>query len=189
VTIENPFNYQDFHDDKLSVLDVRAVDDAGAIYNVEVQLRVRAGQEKRLVFYGCELYAGQFRQGASYPNLPPVYSIWLIDGLLWPGTPQFHHAFRLTDGASGRILDGTLAIHTIEPPKYNTAYSDLTSDDLLGWWLYWLRQAGIANTGVGTAERRVVSHSQYKLPPRYHFRFPWTSCNPPTNMRPGSPPG
>jgi len=26
-------------------------------------------------------------------------------------------------------------------PKYNTAYADLHSDDLLGWWLDWLRHA------------------------------------------------
>jgi predicted transposase/invertase (TIGR01784 family) len=52
-----------------------------------------------------------------------------------------HHAFRLTDAGSGRVLDGTLAIHTLELPKYNRAYSDLRSDDLLGWWLYWLRHA------------------------------------------------
>jgi len=141
VTIENPFNFQDFHDDKLSVLDVRAVDAAGVVYNVEVQLGVRAGLLKRLVFYGCELYAGQIRQGASYADLPPVYCIWLIDGLLWPDAPQFHHAFRLTDAVSRRILDGTLAIHTIELPKYNSRYQDLVSDDLLGWWLYWLRHA------------------------------------------------
>ena len=38
-------------------------------------------------------------------------------------------------------MHGTLAIHTLELPKYNTAYSDLRSDDPLGWWLYWLRHA------------------------------------------------
>ena len=93
------------------------------------------------MFYGCELYTGELRQGDPYANLPPVYGIWLIDGLLWPKSNQFHHAFRLTDAASGRVLDDTLAIHTIELPKYNTAYSDLASGDMLGQWLYWLRHA------------------------------------------------
>jgi len=36
VTIENPFNLQDFQDDKLSILDIRAVDDRGAIYDFEM---------------------------------------------------------------------------------------------------------------------------------------------------------
>ena len=102
---------------------------------------MRGGQEKRVVFYGCGLYVDQLREGADYAELRPAYSIWLLDDLLWAETPQFHHAFRLTDGASGRVLDGTLAIHTLELPKYNTAYSDLGPDDTLGWWLYWLRNA------------------------------------------------
>jgi predicted transposase/invertase (TIGR01784 family) len=141
VTIQNPFNYKDFQDDKLSILDVKAIDAAHAWYDVEVQLRVRGGQEKRVVYYGCGLYVDQLREGADYAELRPAYSIWLLDDLLWAETPQFHHAFRLTDGASGRVLDGTLAIHTLELPKYNTAYSELSPDDTLGWWLYWLRNA------------------------------------------------
>ena len=38
VTIENPYNRQDFQDDKLSILDIKAVDETGAIYDVEMQL-------------------------------------------------------------------------------------------------------------------------------------------------------
>ena len=38
VTIENPYNLQDFQNDKLSILDIRAVDQRGAIYDVEMQL-------------------------------------------------------------------------------------------------------------------------------------------------------
>ena len=53
IEIQNPFNYQDFQDDKLSILDVKAVDAARAMYDVEVQLRVAAGLEKRVAFYGC----------------------------------------------------------------------------------------------------------------------------------------
>ena len=82
----------------------------------------------------------QLREGDDYAKLLPAHSIWVLDGLLWRETPQFHHAFRLTDALSGRVLD-TLAIHTLELPKYNTAYSDLASDGLLGCWLYWLRHA------------------------------------------------
>ena len=40
VTIENPFNLQDFQDDKLSILDIKAVDQTGAIYDVEMQLSI-----------------------------------------------------------------------------------------------------------------------------------------------------
>ncbi len=58
VTLENPYNLQDFKDDKLSVLDVKAVDEAGAIYDIEMQLTMFEGLVQRIVFYGCELHAG-----------------------------------------------------------------------------------------------------------------------------------
>ncbi len=135
VTIQNPFNYKDFQDDKLSILDVKAVDASRAWYDVEVQLTVPTGATKRIVYYGCGLVVDQLREGDDYAKLLPAYSIWLLDGILWRETPQFHHAFRMTDAVSGRVLDDTLAIHTLELPKYNLKYSDLTSGDPLGWWL------------------------------------------------------
>jgi predicted transposase/invertase (TIGR01784 family) len=141
LTIKNPFNYQEFQEDKLSILDVKAIDDAGVLFDVEVQIRVPAELEKRIVFYGCELYTDQLREGVGYADLAAAYSIWLINGLLWLEGAQFHHAFRLTDAASGRVLDGTLAIHTIELPKYNTAYPDVSSGDVLGHWLLWLKHS------------------------------------------------
>jgi len=35
VVIKNPFNLKDFQEDKLSVLDIKAVDGSGALYDVE----------------------------------------------------------------------------------------------------------------------------------------------------------
>ena len=68
VTLENPFNPQDFQDDKLSILDIKAVDRTGAIYDVEMQLTTYEGLVQRIVFYGCELYAGQLKSGDEYED-------------------------------------------------------------------------------------------------------------------------
>src|SRR5271157_2134843 len=61
VTIENPYNLQDFAEDKLSILDVKAIDQSGSVYDIEMQLSIFEGLIQRIVFYGCELYAGQLR--------------------------------------------------------------------------------------------------------------------------------
>jgi len=141
VTIENPFNLQDFHDDKLSILDIRAVDQRGAIYDVEMQLSPHSGLVKRIVFYGCEVYAGQLKAGDDYSELKPVYSICLLLGQLWGDSPKVHHAFRLVDRDSGRLLEETLEIHTLELGWYNLKESDLETASLLDRWLYWLLHA------------------------------------------------
>ncbi len=141
VTIENPFNLQDFQDDKLSLLDIKAIDRTGAIYNVEVQLTTYEGLVQRMVFYGCELYAGQVKSGDEYEDVNPVYCIWLITGILWPDATAVHHAFRLTDTDSGRVLDETLEIHTLELARYNVMESELRSASELDCWLFWLLHA------------------------------------------------
>jgi predicted transposase/invertase (TIGR01784 family) len=141
VTIENPYNLQDFQNDKLSILDIRAVDQRGATYDVEMQLSTHSGLVKRIVFYGCEVYAGQLKAGDDYSKLKPVYSICLLLGQLWDDSPKVHHAFRLVDRDSGRLLLDTLEIHTLELGWYNLQESELATASLLDRWLYWLLHA------------------------------------------------
>jgi predicted transposase/invertase (TIGR01784 family) len=141
VTIENPFNLQDFHDDKLSILDIRAVDERGAIYDIEMQLSIFSGLVKRIVFYGCEVYAGQLKTGDDYKDLKPVYSICLLEGRLWHDSGKVHHAFRLADRDSGRVLEETLEIHTLELGWYNLTEDELGTASVLDLWLFWLLHA------------------------------------------------
>jgi predicted transposase/invertase (TIGR01784 family) len=52
-----------------------------------------------------------------------------------------HHAFRLVDQDSGRLLEETLEIHTLELRWYNLQESELGTASLLDRWLYWLLHA------------------------------------------------
>jgi predicted transposase/invertase (TIGR01784 family) len=141
VTIENPFNYQDFLEDKLSILDVKAKDATGSIFNIEMQLTVTAGLVKRVVFYGCELYAGQLSKGDDYHRLQPVYSICILDDLAWESGTAGHHRFRLVDTMNDRVLEQTLEIHVLELPRYNLQESDLATASEVERWLFWFRHA------------------------------------------------
>jgi predicted transposase/invertase (TIGR01784 family) len=141
VVILNPFNLQDFEQDKLSILDVKATDQNGVIYDIEIQIAVRPGLVQRLVFYGCDEYAGQLRAGDPYTALQPVVVIALLKEMLWTDTPQLHHRFALTDRESGRELTDTLSIHTLELGKYNLTEAELESAPTLQRWLYWLIHA------------------------------------------------
>ena len=141
VTIENPYSLQDFKDDKLSILDIKAIDQDGAIYDVEMQLSFFSGLIQRIVFYGCEIYTDQLRSGDDYALLKPAYSICLLDGVLWQDSKKVHHAFRFTDLESGRTLNDTLEIHTIELGRYHLQEKDLATASPLDCWLYWLLRA------------------------------------------------
>jgi predicted transposase/invertase (TIGR01784 family) len=141
VTIENPYNLQDFESDKLSILDIKALDQSGAIYNVEMQLTMFTGLVQRIVFYGCELYAGQLKAGDDYTRLKPVYSICLVDGIVWKDATAVHHRFQLYDRTSGRVLRDTLEIHTLELGRYTLSEAELKTASVLECWLFWLLHA------------------------------------------------
>ena len=141
VTIVNPYNMQDFLDDKLSILDIKASDANGAIYDIEMQVTIFEGLVQRVVFYGCEMYAGQLKAGDDYTELHPVYCICLVNGILWKDAKNVHHAFRLTDQESGRVLNNTIEIHTLELGRYNLAEADLATASMRDRWLYWFLHA------------------------------------------------
>jgi predicted transposase/invertase (TIGR01784 family) len=96
---------------------------------------------REIVFYGCEVYAGQLKAGDDYSVLKPVYSICLLEGQLWDDFPKVNHAFRLEDRDSGRLLVETLEIHTLELGWYNLQESELETASLLDHWLFWLLHA------------------------------------------------
>ncbi len=141
VTIQNPFNYQDFFEDKLSVLDIKAVDAAGAIYDIEMQIELHLGLIQRIVFYGCELYSGQIKAGDDYTELKPVFAICLLEGVLWADSQRVHHAFRLVDQETNRVLRDTIEFHILEMGWYDLKAGELAQASTLDRWLYWLLHA------------------------------------------------
>jgi hypothetical protein len=66
------------------------------------------------------------------------FAFWLINGILWPDATRVHHDFRLVDADAGRVLAGTVEIHTLELGRYNVRESELSSASMLDCWLYWL---------------------------------------------------
>ncbi len=106
-----------------------------------MQLSIFSGLIHRIVFYGCEIYTDQLRSGDDYALLKPAYSICLLDGVLWHDSKKVHHAFQFTDQESGRTLNDTLEIHTIELGRYHLEEKDLVTASFLECWLYWLLHA------------------------------------------------
>lgn len=116
VEILNPFNYQEFADGKLIVLDVRCKDSAGRMLNVEMQVSIIRELLERMVYYASRMYSGQLSTGDSYAKLRPAISICLLTRKIFDGT-QAHHRFQMVDLASGRQLDRAIEVHTVELSK------------------------------------------------------------------------
>ena len=135
VSIEylNPFGYKDFATDKLVCVDVKATDALGRVFVIEVQIVVQSSFAKRAVFYACEVYTDQLRAGQGYSDLKAAYSICFLMRNLWD-SDQLHYQFQLVDRNSGKVLEDSIEIHTVELAKYNGALGKVRGASVLEQW-------------------------------------------------------
>ncbi|MCK6504121.1 Rpn family recombination-promoting nuclease/putative transposase [Myxococcota bacterium] len=137
VEILNPFNPQDDANDKFTVVDVKARDEHGRLYQIEVQLQNHAALPERALFSWARTYAHQLGKGIDYQELRPTLSIWILDALLFPESPKVHHRFRLMDREAGMHLTDHVEIHLIQLPRFQPS----APLDEEGRWVYFLKEA------------------------------------------------
>jgi len=79
VTIKNPYNDKDFVNDKLSIVDIKATDERGRWYDIELQVKKQTYYGKRAIFYHSEIYGNQLKEGQSYDKLRKTIIISILD--------------------------------------------------------------------------------------------------------------
>ncbi len=79
LTIKNPYNETDFVGDKLSVVDIKATDENGKWYDIEIQIKEQKHYGKRAIFYHSEIYGNQISEGDTYDKLRKTIIISILD--------------------------------------------------------------------------------------------------------------
>lgn len=105
VEILDPYNEREFLDDKLSIVDVKARDAAGQLYQIEIQLLNVPDLPARILYGWADLYSAQLRGGDGYDRLQPTYAIWLLGQTLRPRIAEAIHRFRLRDDQGRSLVD------------------------------------------------------------------------------------
>ena len=135
VTVLNPFSERDFWSDKLVVLDVKAEDDQGRVYQVEVQVARHAALAHRMLYTWTRDYRDQLGEGERWARLAKATSVWILGESILPG-PRHHHRFLAWDPVAGIALSDHLEIHTVELPKWHP--EGLAPEDR---WLYFFKES------------------------------------------------
>ncbi len=107
---------------------------------VEVQIVVHSSFAKRALFYACTAYADQLKKGQGYGELKATYSVCLLMRKLWDND-QLHHHYRLVERTTGRVMEESIEIHTVELAKYNGTSYDVRHAGVLEQWCYWIKYA------------------------------------------------
>ncbi len=66
VEIRNPFNPKKYNYDKLSILDIKATDEDGRIYDVEVQSFGDEFYANRSLYYRAKIYSDQLNESEPF---------------------------------------------------------------------------------------------------------------------------
>lgn len=118
VEILNPNLEPRYENDKYAILDVRARNNRGDRFNIEIQRTRPAGLPERLAYYASSQLVEQLGAGQGYGELRPSIGICLLDAILFPQSDDFLTDFRMMNGKHGHVLTDHLQIHVIELPKY-----------------------------------------------------------------------
>jgi len=97
LTLRNPFNLKQFEGDKESILDIGATDEAGRMFDIEVQLSSQKSYGSRALYYWSRQYSAQLPEAGKYESLHPVVGIHLVDFVLHKEKPHFLKVYRPVD--------------------------------------------------------------------------------------------
>jgi predicted transposase/invertase (TIGR01784 family) len=118
VEILNPYNDKEFLNNKLSIVDVKARDNEGHLYQIEIQLSSYAHLPARILYTWADIYSKQLQKGQPFDLLRPTYSIWLLAKNLLKGDSDYIHSFKIRDN-KGRCLSPNCGIWLLELEKFN----------------------------------------------------------------------
>ena len=138
VEILNPYNEKEFLDDKLSIVDVKAKDQQGRLYQIEIQLAIKPYLPARMLYTWTDIYSKQLESGDSYAKLCPTYSLWLLAKNLLTDAESNHyvHDYQLRN-RHGQNLIAHGGIWLFELPKFVT--QQVTTEQER--WLKFFREA------------------------------------------------
>lgn len=114
----NPYNPKNFKKDKLSILDIKAQNQDGKFFNIEMQLTDEADYDKRALYYWARLYSGQIGEGKNYSKLNKTIGIHILNFISIPGVKKYHNVFHLKEEKSGLHHFKDIELHTIELSKF-----------------------------------------------------------------------
>ena len=121
VDILNPYNDKEYLEDKLSIVDVKARDINGNIYQIEIQLVNFANLPERILYNWADIYSQQLQQGEGYYQLRPTYSIWLLAENLIKDDTDYIHTYKVRDN-KGRTLNNHCGIWLLELQKFTAQH-------------------------------------------------------------------
>jgi predicted transposase/invertase (TIGR01784 family) len=131
VSLLNPYNPKNFKKEKLSILDIKARNQEGKRFNIEIQISDEADYDKRALYYWAKLYTEQLKAGEDYSDLSKAIGIHILNFTSIPEVEKYHNVFDIREKESGLVYFKDLELHTIELKKFSDNAKEELSDIVL----------------------------------------------------------
>ena len=128
ITLLNPYNAKSFSRDKLSILDIKATNQDGKRFNIEIQISDEADYDKRALYYWAKLYTEQLEVAEDYSTLSKAIGIHILNFTSIPEVDKYHNVFHITEKETGFVYYKDLELHTIELKKFSSNSKEDLSD-------------------------------------------------------------
>jgi predicted transposase/invertase (TIGR01784 family) len=138
VTLKNPWQPPDIPILKETILDIRAVDNRGISFIVEMQVKDTNFFDKRAMYYTAKAYTSQIKKGENYPKLNQVIFIGILDFNSFEGDSYLTRHLILNRETMKQDLRD-LEFNFIELKKFNKQEEEL--DSIIEKWLYFIKNA------------------------------------------------
>ncbi|MBF0406624.1 MAG: Rpn family recombination-promoting nuclease/putative transposase [Candidatus Riflebacteria bacterium] len=140
LTIKNPYNLATYVGGKTSILDIKAVDENGTWYDIELQIGEQGFYGKRALYYLSKMYVDQLENAEQFSLLNKTIGIHLIDFKYFYDERYVRH-FVYKDNETNEY-DENLSyqqLYFIELNKFDKDWSE--SRTLLERWVTFLNRS------------------------------------------------
>lgn len=138
VTILNPYQLPKLKGGKVTIIDVKATDQKGRTYIIEMQVGNIDGFEKRVLFYSSKSYSDQIKRADFYRKLKPVIFIGILDFTHTENKNVISRS-QIRDVETGEQTIKDMEFNYVELPKFNKELKDCKT--LVDKWVYFIKNA------------------------------------------------
>lgn len=138
VEITNPYQLGKLSDGKSTIVDVKAKDEKGNTFIVEMQVAEFDFFHKRILYYTSQGYVSQIAQGVKYDKLKPVYFIGILEFEIGQNENYFSR-HKVLDVETKEQIIQDVEFNFIELPKFDKTIDQLETS--IDQWTYFIKNA------------------------------------------------
>jgi predicted transposase/invertase (TIGR01784 family) len=130
--IDNTKLEKKMKEDKLGILDIKAILSNGTKVNIEMQMVNKHDIVERTLFYWAKLYVEGVKEGENYKDLPKTITINILNYNFLPDNEYHLISHLYYDKVRETMLTDKLEVHFIDLAKFRHTITNV-GDDLTAW--------------------------------------------------------